>query len=67
MGVAPGEGKLIKTLFRGIGKDVADPIDKRVIRRNLNYAHLKVGVLLEVNRRMNGNVPDHVFQWANRS
>ena len=59
--VALGEGKLIKTLLGAIPKDVSDPIDKRVIRRNLSYAQVKEGVLREVNRRVNRNVPDHVF------
>ena len=61
VGVALGEGKLIKTLSGAIPKDVADPINKRVTRRNLSYAQVKEGVLREVNRRVNRNVPDHVF------
>ena len=61
MGVALREGKLIKTLLGGILKDVADPIDKRVIRRNLSYAQVKEGVLREVNQPVNRNVSDHVF------
>ena len=58
---ALGEGKLIQTLLGAIPKDVADPIDERVIRRNLNYAQVKEGVLREVNSRVNRNVPVHVF------
>ena len=61
VGVALGEGKLIKALSGAIPKDVADPIDKRLIRRNLRYAQVKEGVLREVNRRVNRNVPNHVF------
>ena len=61
MGVAIREGKHIKMLWGAIPKDVADPIDKRVIRRNLSYAQVKEGVLREVHRRVNRNVPDHVF------
>ena len=55
------KGKLIKTLLGAIPKDVADPIDKTVIRRNLSYAQVKESVMREVNRRVNRNVPDHVF------
>ena len=62
VGDALGEGNLIKMLLGAIPKDVADPIDKRVIRRNLSYAQVKEGVLREVNCRVNRNVPDHVFQ-----
>ena len=47
--------------LRSAKKDVADPINKRVIRRNLSYARVKEGVLREVNCRVNRNVPDHVF------
>ena len=61
VGVALGEGKLIKTLLGTIPKDIADPIDKRVIRRNLIYAQVKEGVLPEVHRWVNRNVPDHIF------
>ena len=61
MGVALGEGKLIKTLLGAIPKDVMDPINKRVICRNLNYAQVKENILREVRRRVNRNVPDHVF------
>ena len=39
---------------------LAEPIPKRVIRRNLSYAQVKEGVLREVNRRVDRNVPDHV-------
>ena len=60
LGVALGEGKLIKTLFGAILKDVADPIDKRVIRSNLSYAQVKEGVLREVNRGVNRNVPETI-------
>ena len=59
--VAIGEGKLIKTLWGAIPKDVADPMDKRVIRRKLSYAQVKEGVLREVHCRVNRNVSDHVF------
>ena len=34
VGVALGKGKLIKTVFGAIPKDVADPINKRMIPRN---------------------------------
>ena len=61
MGVALGEGKLIKTLLGAIPKDVADLIDKRAICRKLTYAQVRESVLREVNRRVNRNVPDHVF------
>ena len=61
VGVALGEGKVIKTFLEAIPKDVADPIDQRMIRRNLSYAQVKEGVLREVNRQVNRNVPDHVF------
>ena len=61
VGVALGEGKLIKTLFGGIPKDVADLINKRVISRNLSYAQIKEGALREVNCLVNRNVPDNVF------
>ena len=61
VGVALSEGKLIKTLLGAIPKDVADPIDQRGIRRNLSDAQVKEGVLREVNRRVNRNVPDYVF------
>ena len=60
VGVALGEGNLVQTLFGAIPKDVAEPIEKRVIRRNLSYAQVKEGVLREVNRRVDRNVPDHV-------
>ena len=60
VGVALGEGNLIKTLWEAIRKDVLDPIDKRVIRRNLSYAQVQEGFLREVNRRVNRNVLDHV-------
>ena len=56
-----GEGKVIKTLLGPIPKDVADPIDRRVICRNLSYAQVKEGVLWEVNSQVNRNVLDHVF------
>ena len=52
---------LFQTLFGAIPKDVADLIDKRVIRKNLSYAQVKERVLQEVNRRVKRNVPDHVF------
>ena len=61
VGVALGEGKLIKKLLGANPKDVADPIDKRVVRGNLSYAQVKERVLWEVNCRVNRNVPDHVF------
>ena len=59
--VALGEGKLIKRLLGAIPKDVADPIDKRVIRRKLTHAKVKEGVLRKVNLRLDRNVPDHVL------
>ena len=59
--MALGEGKLIKMPLMAMPKDVADPINKRVIRRNLSYAQVKGGVLREVNRRVNRNVPNHAF------
>ena len=62
VGVAVGEGKLIKTLLGAMPKDAADPIDKRMIRRKLSYAQVKQGVLRQLNRRVNRNVPDHVFR-----
>ena len=40
VGVALGEGKLIKTLLGAIPRDGADQIAKRVIRRNLSYDQL---------------------------
>ena len=61
VGVALGEGKLIKTLLGAIPKDVADQIAQRVFRRNLSFAQVKEGLLREVTRPMNRNVPDHVF------
>ena len=61
VGVALGEGKLIKTLSGAIPKDVADPMDRRVIGKNLSYAIVKEGVLREVNRRVNRNVPHNFF------
>ena len=67
VGVALGKEKLIKTLLGAIPKDVADPIDKRVIRRNLSYAQVGEVVLREVNGRVNRNVPQPCFLWANCS
>ena len=61
VGVALGEGKLIKTLLGAMPKHVADPIDKKVIRRNLSCTQVKESVMRDVNRRVNRNVPDHVF------
>ena len=61
VGVALGEGKLIKTLLGSILKGVADWMDKRVIHRNVNYAQVKEGVLREVHRRVSRNVPNHAF------
>ena len=61
VGVALGEGKLIKTHLGAILKDLADLIDKGVIRRNLSYAPVKEGVLREPNRWVNRNVPDHLL------
>ena len=61
VGVALGEGKLIKTLLGAILKDAADPIEKRVIRRNLSFAQVKEDVWRNVNCRVNRYVPDHVF------
>ena len=52
--------KPYQNAFGAIQKDVADPIAKRVIRRNLSYAQVKEGVLREVNGWVSRNVPDHV-------
>ena len=49
------------TLSGATPKDVVDPTDKRVICRKLSYAQVKEGVLREVNRRVDRNVPNHVF------
>ena len=49
-----------KTLLGAVSKDVADPIDKRVIRWNLSYAQVKEGIVREVNLRVYRNVLDHV-------
>ena len=61
VGVALVEGKLIKKLLGAIPKDVADPINKRVIRRKLSYAQVKEGVLPKVNPQVNKSFPDHVL------
>ena len=61
VGVVLGEEKLIKTLLGAIPKGVADPIDKRMIHRNLSSTQVKEGVLREVNPRVNRNLPNHVF------
>ena len=61
MGVALGEKNVVKTLLGVIPEEVAEPIHKRVILRNLSYAQVKEGVLREVNRRVDRNVPHHVF------
>ena len=61
VGVPLGEAKLMKTLLGAMLKDVAAPIEKRVICRNLSYAQIKEGVLREVNSRVIKNIPDHIF------
>ena len=59
VGVALGKEKLIKTLLGAI--------DKRVICRNLSYAQVGEVVLREVNGRVNRNVSQPCFLWANCS
>ena len=56
-----GRTRRKKNLLAAIPKDLADPIAKRAIRRNLSYAQVKKAVLRGVERQVNRNVPNHVF------
>ena len=67
VGVTLGEGKLIKTLLGAILKDVADPIDERVIRRNLSYAPSERGCFAGSQPPAGQKCPRPCFSSAKRS
>ena len=59
------KGSVTKTLLGAIAKIIAGLFGKKIIFRMWNYGQENLNVLRGVNRRVNCNVPDHVFNGFN--